>query len=496
MKRIAILIFLMATCAEAQVVRMATEDWVTNSVTKATNALAKVAHTGEYSDLKNLPPLPPTPQAMTNIAETVTGVATGKLATVAHTGDYDDLLNKPLSFSETDPVAIPRILSLEAETNKYLQAEADPVAIPRIEALESQTNSYLVAELDLRALRLYHYGSTDIVESPDDWFTWTVSGGKATVTGLNWDADPWDPPDDPAKRNIVIPWEYDGVPVEAIGGYAFEEYLLDSLRAPKTLVSVGSYAFATAYIGSLSLPAATSIGSYAFMDAIIPSLSLPALVVAGDSAFAFLVTSSFHLPALTSAGVAVFEGAYIPSLHLPAATSIGSYAFEGAYISSITFSRMPTTIGVDIFDWVSPLPTITITDPTDPNTDASLQGAPIVRPTINPAGLPDEEETLDPWIDWSATITPVNGTATVTRATGADPVLVLTDDVVLSVPTTGWPTTGVARVSLSLWAGTHSVTLLTNTVEYSSTPTISTNDWTTILFRRTGNQSKWKGVGL
>lgn len=103
---------------------------------------------------------------------------------------------------------------------------------------------------------------------------------------------------------------------------------------------------------------------------------------------------------------------------------------------------------------------------------------------------------VDPWIDWSATITPINGTATVTRATGADPVLVLTDDVVISVPTTGWPTTGVSRVSLSLWAGSHSVTLLTNTVEYSSTPTISTNDWTTILFRRTGDQAKWKGVGL
>ena len=103
---------------------------------------------------------------------------------------------------------------------------------------------------------------------------------------------------------------------------------------------------------------------------------------------------------------------------------------------------------------------------------------------------------LDPWIDWSATITPINGTATVTRATGADPVLVLTNDVVISVPTVNWPTTGVSRVSLSLKAGAHSVTLLTNTVDYSSTPTISTNDWTTILFRRTGDQEKWRGVGL
>jgi hypothetical protein len=107
-----------------------------------------------------------------------------------------------------------------------------------------------------------------------------------------------------------------------------------------------------------------------------------------------------------------------------------------------------------------------------------------------------QAEVAGPWIDWSATITPINGTATVTRATGAEPMLVLTNDVVISVPTTGWPTTGVSRVSLSLKAGAHSVTLLTNTVEYSSTPTISTNDWTTILFRRTGDQAKWRGVGL
>ena len=101
----------------------------------------------------------------------------------------------------------------------------------------------------------------------------------------------------------------------------------------------------------------------------------------------------------------------------------------------------------------------------------------------------------DPWCDWSATIAPVNGTATVTRATGAQPSLVLDGETVLSVPTTGWPTTGVARVSLSLWAGTNSVMMLTNTVDYSSTPDVSTNGWTRILYTRTG-ADKWKGVGL
>lgn len=104
--------------------------------------------------------------------------------------------------------------------------------------------------------------------------------------------------------------------------------------------------------------------------------------------------------------------------------------------------------------------------------------------------------TASPWIDWTATITPANGTATVSRATGSHPMLLLTGNTVLAVPITDWPTTGVSRVSLSLWAGTNAVSLLTNTVNYTTTPTISTNDWTTILFRRVGNQSKWKGVAL
>jgi hypothetical protein len=107
-----------------------------------------------------------------------------------------------------------------------------------------------------------------------------------------------------------------------------------------------------------------------------------------------------------------------------------------------------------------------------------------------------ESGLLDPWIDWSADIVPANGTAVVTRATGAQPRLVLSGATVLSVPTAGWPTTGVARVSLSLWAGSNSVLLLTDTVIYAETPDIATNDWTTLMFRRVGNQVKWEGIGL
>ena len=202
-------------------VRMATEDYVTNRVAIATNALPKSAHTGEYSDLKNLPPLPPTPQAMTNIAETVTGVATGKLATVAHTGDYEDLTNVP---------EIP-----------------DP------------------EEKDLRAWRLYHYGDPDIVESPAEWFQFDPATG--TITGFVYQA---------GREEVVIPWAIGGIAVTSLGDSLFfgsGPIPISGVMVPKSVTSIGSYAFMQVNISTLSLPGVTSIGDLAFMGADIITLN-------------------------------------------------------------------------------------------------------------------------------------------------------------------------------------------------------------------------------
>jgi hypothetical protein len=43
----------------------------------------------------------------------------------------------------------------------------------------------LTAEQDLAALRAYHYGSPDIVESPAEWFAFD---GAGTITAFNWEA--------------------------------------------------------------------------------------------------------------------------------------------------------------------------------------------------------------------------------------------------------------------------------------------------------------------
>jgi len=92
-------------------------------------------------------------------------------------------------------------------------------------------------------------------------------------------------------------------------------------------------------------------------------------------------------------------------------------------------------------------------------------------------------------------VTPALGTATVAVAHGNMPVLALDGAAVLTLDPTGYGTAGVSRVSLSLWRGTNTLELATNVVEYATAPTLPTNEWSTILFRRVSDGA-WKGAEL
>jgi hypothetical protein len=91
----------------------------------------------------------------------------------------------------------------------------------------------LTAEQDLAALRTYHYGSPDIVESPAEWFGFD---GAGTITAFNWEA---------GRENVVIPWAIGGVPVTAIGANAFYDlgayigHPVTSVIAPQTVTAIG-----------------------------------------------------------------------------------------------------------------------------------------------------------------------------------------------------------------------------------------------------------------
>ena len=186
-------------------------------------------------------------------------------------------------------------------------------------------------------LRLYHYGSTNIIESPDEWFDFDP--GTGTITSFNYEGD---------REDVVIPWEIGGVAVEAIGEWAFsipyyDGFPIETLIGPKTLLSIGNDAFRNCKsLTSIILPAATSIEYGAFSDCTsLTSMSLPVATALGDYAFSYCTSlTSVSLPAATAIGSSAFHDCTsLTSISLPAATSIGGYeTFFNCYsLTSVYF---------------------------------------------------------------------------------------------------------------------------------------------------------------
>jgi hypothetical protein len=334
-------------------------------------------------------------------------------------------------------------------------------------------------EQDLAAMRAYHYGSPDIVESPAEWF---VFNGAGTITAFNYQ---------PGRENVVIPWAIGGVPVTTIGANAFRSSGIVSVIAPQTVTTIGFFAFAECgLLASVSLPQAQTVGLRAF--------------------YYCTSLSSVSLPQAQTVGAYPFSSCYsLASVSLPQATSIGDYAFY--YCPSLTSVHMGQNApaeATDVFADISPPPTVYVTDPQATGWGAVWNGAPVVRPPLYGSSVTAQAFTLGgdtitewpaggsaPYTDWTGTVTPQNGTATVTYAHGNMPVLVTDAPCVLTLDPTGYGTAGVSRVSLSYYVGTNSFTFATNIINYAETPTVDTNGWNTLLIRRVSN-GEWKGVGL
>jgi hypothetical protein len=399
------------------------------------------------------------PGAVTNAA--------GTLATADWVGTYVFDFVVPLFNEIYDGLWDP----FDNHTNNL--ANPHGVTAAQLGALTNETDTAALAALAAHSA----YWPPDATAR--DFFTFTTNANEITITGYNIDGG----------TDVVIPDYINGWPVTTIGANAFSESGVTSIGGAGNVVTVGDFAFAYCYaLASVPLPQAQTVGASAF-------------------------GSCYSLT----------------SVSLPQVQTVGYYAFGSCTsLTSVYFNNDAPTIVGDIFADLTPNQvTNYVTNPQATGWGEKLGGMPVVRlplyaDAIYQAGLPvateahvaeqiaaiPEPDMSDhptfsqiaasnalPYTAWTGTVTPADGTATVSIAHGNMPVLVTDAPCVLTLDPTGYGTGGVSRVSLSYYTGTNALTFATNIIKYAETPTVVTNGWNTLLIRRVSDGA-WKGVGL
>ncbi|MBO5869220.1 MAG: leucine-rich repeat protein [Clostridia bacterium] len=177
---------------------------------------------------------------------------------------------------------------------------------------------------------------------------------------------------DESVTEVVIPAEYNGLPVKEIGGYAFGDCeTLTSITIPDSVTSIGWSAFSDcSSLTSITIPnSVTSIGNYAFDScSSLTSITIPDSVTSiGWGAFTSCSSlTSINIPdSVTSIGDDAFYGcSSLTSITIPdSVTSIGEWAFRScSSLTSITIPDSVTSIGWSAFSSCSSLTSITIPD--------------------------------------------------------------------------------------------------------------------------------------
>lgn len=100
--------------------------------------------------------------------------------------------------------------------------------------------------------------------------------------------------------------------------------------------------------------------------------------------------------------------------------------------------------------------------------------------------IPEVPDITTQYSAWTTNVTAASGTYIITSAWGNQPRLELNGDAVIDFDF-GASSDGLHRLTLSLWSGSHSVTWLTNNVDFAEAPELSTNAYNTILIRKIGS---------
>ncbi len=214
-------------------------------------------------------------------------------------------------------------------------------------------------KLVILASALFLLHSVRLVADSFEDYEYSSDGASITITGYTGSAD-----------HLNVPAEIDGLPVTAIGDYAFSSSTdLAGIVLPNSVTSIGSAAFLNCIsLTNIVLPnGLTSMGEGAFLGCTsLAGIALPdSLTSIGDGAFSFC-TSLAHLTVpsnITAIGDYTFSdcsnltGIILPG-HL---TAIGNGAFSGCTnLTGIVLPQNLGTIGDNAFYQCDSLADVTI----------------------------------------------------------------------------------------------------------------------------------------
>ncbi len=199
---------------------------------------------------------------------------------------------------------------------------------------------------------------------PSELFSWTISGGQATITAYKGGRD---------VTSVTIPAAVDGCPVTAINAYVFSSCrYLTEISLPHSLTTIGNYAFAyCSRLTTVSLPTSvTSVGRYAFyyssaltgsfelIDATIPSNAFTGCNRLSVFAYETNDDGSLTLSRYYGSQESVSVPYRVDGRHV---TAIGREAFSyRTAVKSVTLPTSITSIGQSAFYYCTALQTINI----------------------------------------------------------------------------------------------------------------------------------------
>lgn len=177
-------------------------------------------------------------------------------------------------------------------------------------------------------------------------FTWGERNGGYMVVGFSAER-----PKD--LTDIVIPSEYKGLPVNAVGSSAFRNHNLTSVDIPDSVTLIGNHTFYNNELEWVTLPdSITSLGDLVFYNNNLTRVHIPVdLKSIGESTFRNNNITAVTIPdGLTSIGDMAFRDNNIAKLSIPnSVTTIAYCAFYNNRLKTVFVPESVTEIGDYVF---------------------------------------------------------------------------------------------------------------------------------------------------